>query len=182
MNCNFSQMIRKCDIQQASLNKTNDDFMFYEYDWSMLAEITRTIFNKYINLIFSTCGIAVNICFVVVFSNKKIMKEKLYFYMLANSYFNLFYSLIATIKFSITCLELYLVIDPEFYVNIYSQYLSLILFKFCSNILRTSSNISCMAFTIDRFIMATNMKGPFWVKFKKINTKLFNHSCCVSAN
>ena len=45
--------------------------------------------------------------------------------------------------------------------------------KFCSNLLRTSSNISYLAFTLHRFAMIAILKGSFWVKFQKLNTKLF---------
>ena len=50
--CNFPEMLRKFDIQQANKTRPEDDddvFMFY---FKSLAYCTRIILNKYINLIF----------------------------------------------------------------------------------------------------------------------------------
>jgi len=179
LKCDFPKRLRMCDIQQANNNNnksnsdSNQDF-FNVYDWSVLTESIQIIINKnYINLICSNLGILTNLAFILILSNKKIMKDKMYTYLLINSFFNLFYSVSLTIKFAFGYLEQNSIDYMEFTSTIQSQYINLIIGKICSNIFRTVSNIAYLSFTLSRYIKIKNEKNSFLSQFHKLNVKLF---------
>ena len=63
-----------------------------------MSDIVKTVFSKYLNLALTFVGIAVNS--IAVLYNRSLMPEKMYTYLLLFSCFNLFYSLILSVKYA----------------------------------------------------------------------------------
>ena len=171
-DCNFSKRLDLCQIKEA--NKAVSDFVFYVYDWLELSEIIRIFFPKYINLIVSVLGMILNFGMIFVLSNKKIVLDKMYTYLLVNTYLNLFYSLILAVK----SIVIHLQNDPNVFIlitssSVYLQFFNLIFVKFLTNVCRTGSNISYFCFVLERYIMISNRKGIFIEKFQRLSKKLF---------
>jgi hypothetical protein len=138
-NCDFGKRLRNCEIKQTNkeTNSEDTDFMFYMDDWNEVSILINSLFTTYINLIFSCVSILINLLFVIVLSTKSIMKERMYKFLLINSYFNLFYSFILTIKFILNNLGLNSIQFYIFSQTIYSQYINLIFGKILTNLFRT---------------------------------------------
>ena len=98
----------------------------------------------------------------------------MYAYLLFYSCFNLFYSLILSVKYVIVWLK-----DDStlfyynFYQTIYAQFLSLILSKFLLNVIRTASNITYILFSLSRYLTITNQKGKYSEMFNKLSINIF---------
>ena len=101
----------------------------------------------------------------------------MYKYLLINSYFNMFFSISLTIKFTIRHLEENNIQFSKFNQTVCSQYIIVIAGKICSNIFRTGSNITYLSFTLSRYITITDKKNSFLVKFQKMNIKVFLLIC-----
>ena len=172
LQCDFYKRLEICQIKQIDRNK--DDFIFYVYDWIQMKNIIQTVFPKYINLVFSVLGIIVNITMIIILSNKKIMTDKMYTYLLINSYFNLVYCTIFTIRSIINHLvgDLHrLTFMPS--DAIFVQYLYLIVIKFGSSFVRSCSNIYYFSFAFSRYIMISNMKSFLIEKFQRLTKANF---------
>ena len=130
------------------------------------------VFTNYVNLIFSTLGICVNLLFIIILSSKnEMLKNKMYQHLLINAYFNLAFSIVLTLNFALKRLEENSIQFSLFYLTIYSQYIHLVLAKVFVNVFRTASNLSYMAFTLSRFISTTNAKNRYLIKFQELNAK-----------
>jgi len=175
LQCNFTKRLNNCAIEQTSKQlEKNSYFFFYIYDWVKMSDLIEIVFPKYINLALTIVGIAVNSILIAVFSNRKIMPEKMYAYLLINSYFNFFYSLILLSKYTVVWLkDDFSLFYYNFYHTIYSQFLSLILSKFLLNVIRTASNISYFLFSLSRYLTITNKKGKYTDKFNRLSMKAF---------
>ena len=170
--CNFGKRLNNCQIQQANEQNLEDNFLFYIYDWIEISNIIRIIFPKYVNLVFAIVGILINLIFIFILSNKNIIKDKMYTYLLIHSYFNLFYSVTILTN---SVMNHFITISINFIFLesiIYSQYVQLILAKFISNVFKTSSNISYFAFVLSRYFNIKNDNSTF-DRFKWLNIKKF---------
>ncbi len=178
IKCDFKNRFINCEIQQKP---PENDFFFYIYSWPKVVYVIEKYFPKYVTLAFCLVGMGFNSVMIVILSNrKKIMTDKMYTYLLINSYFSFFYSFILTIKCVIKYMD-----DRNavaFYDNYYLtpeiiriQYFNLYLIKFGSNIFRTGSNISYFSFVFSRYISITknNIQTRLNKFNKKLNTKLF---------
>ena len=175
-DCDFAKRLNLCQIKEANKTdrKEENDFVFYVYDWIKMGEIIQMAFPKYVNLIISLLAVVLNIVMIIILSNKKMVSDKMYIYLLINTYFCLFYSLIILIKSIVYHLQS----NSKNVIFITSnkiliQYFYLIFGKFLTNFLRTCSNISYFCFILERFIMITSRKGKFTGKFQKLRKIYF---------
>jgi hypothetical protein len=135
------------------------------------------LFTNYINLLFSTVGILVNLVMILILWDfKGTMKEKMYRYMFMTSCFNFIFSILLTLNFTLKHLEENSIHYARFYLTIYSQYINLFIGKFGSNLFRSSANLSYLAFTISRYIKITTTKNKHLNNFQKLNLKI---SFCI---
>ena len=94
-----------------------------------------------------------------------------------NSLFNIFYSLIMSLKLINECLFYN---SPVFCSSIYQsdtgQYFKIIIIFFLGSVFKTCSSLSYIAFSISRFILVSdkNKNLYFFKKFKNIKTKSFS--------
>jgi len=175
-SCNFSERLNKCQIQQIlnNNNDNNNDFVVYFHDWFYISNIFQTILPKYLYLIFSILGLVANLLLILCLSNKKIISDKMYTYLLINAYFNIFYCLTITFKSAVSYFENRF--SSSIFVSknsITFELLNLYLIKFGTNIFKTGSNISYFMFVLSRYFMVTGKKGLFVEKFQKFNRGLF---------
>jgi len=173
--CNFKKRLDTCNIKQANKSQT-DELFVYVYDWREMVLNIDFFFNKYINLILSTLSIVVNTLFIVVLSDKKLLTDKMYNYLLVNAYFNLFYSIILTFKFTVD----YLGKDLEFrsaisyYLTFESKQVFINCMIFFQNFFRTGSNLAYLAFALTRLIAVRNKNGSGMTQLiMKLDTKVF---------
>lgn len=185
-SCNFVNRLKNCQIQQANEKILENNLFFYIYDWVEISKIIRIIFPKYINLVFAVVGILINIIFIFILSNRNIVKDKMYTYLLINSYFNLFYSTSTLIK---SVISYFSQISVDFVILdsfIYTQYTQLILVKFISNVFKTSSNISYFAFVLSRYFCIKNNNSNAdhfkWLTIKKFLLMSLTVSFLINAN
>jgi hypothetical protein len=176
ISCDFEKRLNNCNINGHQVNnrKENDLFLFYVYDWVEMSDLIQIIFSKYVNLVISVIEIVLNFLFILILFNKQIMSDKMYTYLLINSFFNLFYTLIITFKSILNSFE-----NDYYFFNyittsaVLIQYFNLILVKFASNVFRSSANISYLAFSLSRYVMIANKKGLIFEKFQKLSTIKF---------
>ena len=179
IDCNFYRRLKNCQIEQID---RKDDFLFYVYDWIQIKDIIQIFFPKYINLICAVLGIIINTIMIIIFSNKKIMCDKMYTYLEINSFFNLLICITLMIGSTIKYLE----VDLKYLTYLSSgkilvQYLNLILIKFGLNLLRSCSNISYFSFVLSRYIMISNTKSFIVEKFQKLTKAKFILSMFAAA-
>ena len=175
--CNFSHTMNLCQIHSDNSKEETKttDFLFYVYDWIEISDQIHSVLTRYVNLIFSSIGILVNMLFVLILTNKKIMKDKMYKYLLINSLFNLVYSLILMTKFTLSYMESeQVIVQYKFSRTITSQYINLILMKFSLSFFRTGANISYFAFSLSRYIAITKKRGSIWDAFNQLSANIFS--------
>jgi len=175
--CDFANKIKRCKIETSN-NFENSKAYFYIYDWHKLADITRFIFTIYINLILSIFGLLINGLIVLVLSNTKIMKDKMYFYLKINAIFNSLHILCLLVELISKDFEYSDFVDnfKVRFQNAHSKeinYIRLIFVTLIGNSVRTCSNIAHLSFTFSRYITVTEKRTWILNKFKNMKTAVY---------
>jgi len=172
--CDFHKRVSICKIEKIKEN--NDDYdskAFYLTidDWetfSKFIDLYLFITNKAL----STICLFINIIVIIVTSSEKIAKEmkRTYNYLKIYTIFNCLYILILFTKF-ICFKEIIYCYNTTNSLNV--QYFKFISIRIISNVLKTASNFTYIAFSISRYTSVINTKNKLLLIFKDTSLKSY---------
>jgi len=152
--CNFEQRLEKCAIKSIEL-ENKSDFHFTIEDWQVVSSKSH-LYLFILNQSVSILCLILNLITIFVIRDKNISKEmkKTYTYLRIYTIINCLY-LITTGFIKIVChSDLFECYYSRNYITI--RYFKLICIKVIGNILKTTSNITFISFTLSRYIEMTS--------------------------
>lgn len=129
----------------------------------------------YLNPTFCLIGLFINVLIINCLSNISSDANefsKAYIYLKVNSYFNLVFILVTSLKILKDCTHWDLFCTPIFN-SVYTRYFNIIVVKFLGTSLQTACNIAHVSFTLSRYIIITNAKSKFLVKFNNMSLNIY---------
>ena len=180
--CDFEKMIEKCNKinsqnETAIANVTDEMDYYYFYNKNYLMEMYDFVIAIVLTPLVCVMGIFFNILNIIILKNKRFKKDlqnRMYKQMVLNSYINLLICLIYHTRLTIKCIDpigrycLVSIVTYKFY-----RYFFLIMVNYFGNVLKTCSNLIQISISLDRFILSTDTKSKFLLKFIKIDLKIF---------
>jgi hypothetical protein len=177
LNCNFTKLLNKCeDMSEHKINSTsyyeNDEYSEDNYYLEKKADFVLSVI---VFPIICILGSALNLLNMLVLSNKnykKLMQQRMYELMFANSFINFLVCLIYLFRLAIKC------IDPinnycamSLITNKALRYIFLTLVNYIGNLLKTLSNLIQISISIDRIQLSTQTNFGWLRKHSKIKMK-----------
>jgi hypothetical protein len=175
--CNFDEIFLKCNIK--SFKHDSKGLFRNDVDLMFIIKWLEYILILIVQPILCALAILTNILIILVLRNNKAHKElknKMYIYALINACLNIVYSIIMLFKLTNTCVFYY---SKEYqcssiYQEKSSQYFKIIGVYFLGNVLKSCSNITYIFFSLSRYLsVSLEIKNRFFIRFSKINIKLF---------
>lgn len=168
--CHLDKRLLKCKVESIlNTRAKSEKFYFYIYDWYELANSSTFLF-VYFNMIFSLIGITLNLLMIIVLSSGK-LKDKMYFYLRINSYFNLIYIIILASR--LVSANFNYEEQIRSFRSLFEQYFSILIVKLGSNIAKSCSNIAYISFTLSRYVTVTDKKNFISKYFYKISKRKY---------
>ena len=173
--CDFSRRLEMCSTSNFSSSRSIDVTV---YDWIYVMTIAELIGPIITFPVISAIGFVLNIITLKLLLDKnnkaKYFKDdKIFEYLKYNSAFNAIECLISSFTLISECLGRNSIYCSSIQRNHYVQLFKIIFVQYVGESMKTCSIVTLLAFSIQRYIQATNSKTPLATRFNKINTNRF---------
>ena len=180
-SCQFEKKFNNCLIIETNFRPrlTALNF-FYLFEWLKL------VLEVYFKTCLALLGVITNLLIMMVIKNKKQkvhLDNFMYKHIFFNSMFNFLFCLIHSFSLMNVCIFPKSSFCSTIYKTIWAQYFKIIFIEFLGNSLRLCCNFSFILFSVSRFYKSLAIKSNWFLKFEKLNLKLFYFlmfvSCCL---
>ena len=173
--CNFTERLSKCFEKKRPLQLQGWSLwpLFFDYKWM------QYIIEVYFQPIMCILSVATNLLTICVIRSKNVVLLKqshhkfMYEHIVANSAFNVLYSLIKLFSLINICILPRNLFCSTIYQTETSQYFKVYVIYFLGNATRLCANISYTAFSVIRYFLSTSNKSRFFTIFKSLNLRRF---------
>ena len=152
IKCDFDKRLRNCNKSQRQITKNGNNIAF---DLMVISQFLLVIFTPIVSFI----GIITNLLTFLTIVNKKNrseLKEKHYTYMAINSISNILILVIQILSLINECQYPFGIFCSSVRKYMFTQYFKIIVVETCSSFLRLVSNLTYVAFSINRISLVGN--------------------------
>ena len=181
--CNFEERLSKCFEKKRNLQINGWSLrpLLFDYKWM------QYVIEVYLQSCMCVLSLVTNLLTICVIRSKKAAHLKpclhniMYEHIVANSVFNILYSLIKLLSLVNICIFPHTSFCSTIYQTETSQYFKIYVIYFLGNAIRLCANISYIAFSVGRYFLSTSNPSRTYKLFESLNLRRFYSFLCLCA-